>query len=423
MSDTTGSRQAQRGTTLIEALVAMLVLAFGIVAVMRAQTHLRLHADVGRQRAEAVRLAQEDLESVRAFAVAAASAGARSWADIASAASSVDGSSGMALDTTYRMARAVAADAAGSATHATVTVAWSDRTGAEQRVVLDAIVAGQDPAHAAALAIAPAGRPVKGAFGRASRVPLASRDLGGGRSVYKPSAAGGVALVFDNATGLVVARCTGVAASQRDIALSDLSSCDAHAGLLVSGVVRFSFGPSPDPGLARDTPLALSISLSLTGGLYPLAPTCTAEARRTVVVTDAAGTRELDVALTAAPADLGYSTWLDTDDRHLAYACVVYPRADGAWSGRTTLVPTGWSIGGGTSDRRVCRYAADRDGSGSVDANDEHPAAYADVRSPLANQNFLVVAGDRVCPTASGVHVAGAADDVFVDLSTLPHQP
>ena len=77
------------------------------------------------------------------------------------------------------------------------------------------------------------------------------------------------------------------------------------------------------------------------------------------------------------------------------------PRADGRWSGRSTLVPSGWTIGGGANDRRVCRYTADLDSNGSVDGNEEHPAEYLNVDRPLANQNFLVVKGSEACPAAA----------------------
>ena len=79
----------QRGVTLLEALIAFLVLALGILTIGRVQTHLRLGSDIARQRSEAVRLGQEDLEAMRAFAVIAASAEARSYADIASASSTI----------------------------------------------------------------------------------------------------------------------------------------------------------------------------------------------------------------------------------------------------------------------------------------------------------------------------------------------
>jgi len=414
--------ERQRGTTLVEALVALLVLAFGIAAVGRLHTQLRLHGDVARQRAEAVRLGQEDIESMRAFPIAAASAGVQAWADIASAARTIDATSGLALDTRYALTRTVGPDAAGSATHATVTVSWADRSGASQRIALKAIVAGQDPLHAAALAMPPAGRPVRGAYGRSSRTPLASRDLGDGRSAYKPSSSAGIVLLFDT-SARVVGRCSGVAAANAVLTASDLTGCDANAGQLLAGVVRFALGPAPDPADAHDAPLDLSIAVAVSGGSYPLAPACTSEARKTVRITDATGAHEIGVPVTATPADVGVAGWDDTGDRYVAYACIVYPRADGAWSGRSTVIPSGWTVGSGAGDRRVCRYAADLDGSGSVDANEEHPSSYADVRGPLTNQNFLVVAGDRSCPAASAMHVAGAAGDVFVDASTVSHQP
>jgi len=423
MSGRSVIRPLQRGTTLVEALVAMLVLAFGIAAVARLHTQLRLHGDVARQRAEAVRLAQEDIESMRAFAVAGASAGARAWADIASAARTVDASDGLAVNTSYRVTRAIAPDAAGSATHATVSVAWADRSGEARSVQLDAIVAGQDPMHAAALTIAPTGRPVRGSLGRSARIPLAARNLGDGRSAYKPSASAGDVLLFDNVTGRVLGRCTGVAAAAAALAASDLGGCDARAGELLSGVIRFALGASPDPAHARDAPLDLSMAIALGGGTYPATPACVSEARKTVRIVDAAGMRDVAVPLGAMPADLGVAGWADSGDRYVAYACVVYPRIDGAWSGRADIVPSGWTIGSTASDRRVCRYAADRDASGAIDANDEHPASYVDVRTPLSDQNYLVVSGDRTCPTASAVHVAGLAGDVFVDVSTVPHQP
>jgi len=420
---TASSHRRHRGTTLVEALVALLVLTFGIAAVARVHAQLRLHGDIGRQRAEAVRLAQEDIESMRAFAVAAASAGTFAWADIASAARTVDASAGLAVNTSYRVTRAIAADAAGSAIQASVTVVWSDRSGETQHVVLDSIVAGQDPTHAAAMSIPPVGRPVRGASGRSPRIPLASRQLGDGRSAYKPSSSAGIVMLFEDATGRVLGLCSGIAAAGAALAASDLTGCDARAGALLSGTVRFALGASPDPARARDVPLDLSIVVTLVGGGYPAAPACVTEARKVVRFVDAAGMHDLAVPLGALPADVGLADWTETGDRYVAYACVVYPRADGAWSGRAEVAAFGWTIGTGPGDRRVCRYAADRDGSGAVDANDEHPATYVDVRTPLTDQNYLVVSGDRTCPTASAEHIAGGPGDVFVDVSTVAHQP
>ena len=145
----------QRGTTLLEALVAFLVLALGMLTVARVQTHLRLNADLARERSEAVRLAQEDLESLRAFAVLAASAGARSYEGIASESRSVDSGNGAAAHLHYLLSRQIDASGAPQAKNASVTVSWTDRSGAAQSITLHSLVAGSDPALGAALALTP----------------------------------------------------------------------------------------------------------------------------------------------------------------------------------------------------------------------------------------------------------------------------
>ena len=144
------TRHAQRGTTLFEALIAFLVLSLGMVAIARLQGHLRLDADAARQRSEAVRLAQEDIETLRGFATvdAATPAGARAFDAIASASRSVD------TGTTYLIERQIAAAGALPAKSASVTVSWTDRSGTAQQVVLHSIIARTDPALSGALALA-----------------------------------------------------------------------------------------------------------------------------------------------------------------------------------------------------------------------------------------------------------------------------
>jgi hypothetical protein len=93
------------------------------------------------------------------------------------------------------------------------------------------------------------------------------------------------------------------------------------------------------------------------------------------------------------------------------------------------VVPTGWSLGGGSGDHRVCRYVADADGSGAIDANIEHPADYVDVAGSLLAQNFLVVRGDQACPAASddellaSGHRHGAAPTLTSTLTVLLNEP
>ena len=379
----------QHGISLIEALIALLVLSLGMLTVSQLQGHLRLGSDIARQRTEAVRLGQEDIEALRAYSVLAASGTARSWAGITSASRSVDASTGYATHTRYTVVREIVATNALAAKTAAVTVHWNDRDGEAQKIVLTTVIAANDPAHGGVLALAPSGVHAKGASSRSTRVPLLAKDLGDGRSVMKPTSTGTTALIFDNTSGNVTARCTGInpATTTRDLALADLTACGALNAQLLSGSVRFSQTAPPDAARGNEAPLALSIALALTGGTYATAPECSSEAVQT-----------------------------EAGDRYVAYHCVVQPLASGRWSGRSTVVPSGWALGTTADARQVCRYSADLNGSGAIDSNEEHPATYSAVDHSLANQNFLVIAGNQTCP-------ASAASDAFVNHATAPHQP
>lgn len=418
-------RCRQRGTTLLEALVGFLVLSLGILTVGRLQNHLRVGSDIARQRSEAVRLGQEDIETLRSFSVLAASAGARSYAEIASAAAILDADHGYATNTSYRLTRTVQPSATTAAKDASVNVGWTDRSGEDQQIVLNSIIAGQDPAYSAALSITPAGTPVKGAFGRSAWIPVMARDLGNGKSAMKPIGAGSIAFLFDNASGLVTGLCSGIdpATATRDLTSAALVACDTNSGYLLGGTVRFSLAGPPDAARAVDVPLALAVTLALSGGTYSRSPSCASEALKTVTYTSAGVTRVEGVALAATPGSVGVATWTDSGERYVAYQCVVYPLANGRWSGRTTLTPIGWTLGNSAADLRVCRFSTDADGSGAVDTNIEHPADYSAVSGSLANQNFLVIRGTETCPAGSPVRVAGTAGDVYVDLATVQHQP
>ena len=139
-SDMSRLRKRQRGTSLLEALITFLVLSVGMLTLLRVQTSLRDSADAARQRSEAVRLAQQDLETLRGFATAAAySAIAGGVADGTPAAS----------NTRYTLTR-VAQPEPGLKT-IQVTLSWNDRNGEPQRVQLNAMMAAHDPAYSGAL--------------------------------------------------------------------------------------------------------------------------------------------------------------------------------------------------------------------------------------------------------------------------------
>ena len=372
MRDRFSSRR-QLGTTLLEALIAILVLSFGVLAMSRLQIHLRLSSDISRQRSEAVRLAQEDLEQLRAFSVIGAEGSARSYSEIINTRRLIGSTTGYASNTQYELVRKIDDAGVPQARAVSISVSWTDRAGGAQKVNLDSMISRSDPTHSGALSLMPAGAAANGANARSILVPRMARDMGNGTSVFKPASFGTVAFVFANGSGLITARCnvnpmTAVA----DLRPAVLINCMTATAYLLSGVIRFTASSPPNAAKADDLPLASLLTLTLTGGNYANAPYCASES----IVTPGG-------------------------DRYLAYHCAVYPLASGLWWGRSSVTPVGWALGTDKAQHRVCRYSVDLDNSGSVDTNFEHPASYSAADRALTNQNFLVIPGHETCPAST----------------------
>ncbi len=393
-------RSHQRGISLLESLVAFVVLAAGTAAVAQLQSQLGLAGDVARERSEALRLGEEAIEGMRSFAALDGASGPGTYAGIASGESSIDAACAPWAHAAYRIERRIDEAGFAGAKATRVAVRWSDRSGSAREVVLQSFVAGIAPAYAGALGLgsgAITGAP-RGASDRAPFVPLGARNLGEGRSAWKPSERGTTLLLFDNRTGAVVGRCDGVAVATatRDLSAEALAGCAIGRWLLIAGTIRFTSATPPDPAAANEVPLSTAVTIALRDGVYPAPAACFSEARKTVRYVVDGGLRVEDVALDATAASAGVASWEDGGDRFLAWHCVVTPRADGRWSGRVALVAGTWTIGTGGAARRVCRYVGAE--SAAIDANIAPAGDDTDVGAALPGRNFLVVRGSESCP-------------------------
>jgi hypothetical protein len=313
-----------------------------------------------------------------------------------------------------------------------VAVRWVDRTNTAQTVNLDTAVSRVDPVFSAALGFAPQGGARTPAGGRSPVIPPDAKQLDKDNSAFRPSSLGSTVWVFNNLTGAIVGKCSIPAGTPVSALTSaDVASCNNNTnGLLLSGTVRFSNTNPANPTSPEAT--AIPLGIRFDGGSYALPRWANG-----APVRNAQGVIQTDSYSASPPTATGgnppnFECFNDSPSSapsaqpFVNYYCIIYQSTPGVtWSGKVVL--TGVRIGTNATDYRVCRYSADYNGSGDMYTADlrlldnaEHPEVYGQVRESLARQNFLVVRGDRSCPTAPAV---SPANGVFADYSTLQLQP
>jgi len=411
------THNGSRGVSLVEAMVALAVMAFGMLAVVGVQSTLRLNGDIAKQRSEATRIAQEKLDEWRSFTVidTVPPVGQIAWTGIADDIKTVAGE-----NATYEVQRQVVTTVDPPAKVVRVTVRWADRAAANandknQSVMVASTIAAAAPGLSGTLAVRPGTAPVapvRRPINRHPTIPVLARDLGNGMSAFVPPFRQRVAIVFNNITGVVVGVCNFSEDTSNDTITSDnVASCaNTIVGQLLSGFVRFQqradgaeLGPADvenPPGPAMN--MRMSVTLSSSG--HPQNPTCYDDAN----------------SFSVGGGQLPFAT----------YYCVIYSNNVATWSGISTVEPrsgSGWVISGDDAGSgidtdpgyRVCRYTVANSDGQSV-PNQDHPRNYADVSGNLTNQNFVVIRSVKHCPTDVP---ADPAHGDLVNSNTLQHQP
>lgn len=390
-----------RGFTLVEALIALLVLSVGALALVGLQAMLSRNTDIARQRSEAVRLAQAQMERLRAAAslgVAGAAdvplgstggaGGGKRWDALALAAQTT-GDSG---NTRYKLSPALGGSPAEPMRSALITVRWLDRSGAQassdaegfaynQQVQIASVIALSEPRQSGLLGnpLAPQAA-IRRPGDRSLAIPPSALSLGDGRSAVQLAA--DLVAVLDDATGELRQVCNPditAATADRIQAMLAAGACSALKGTVVSGHIGRSSADIPWPsGIA-------------TADLLRQNPAAGWGVR--CRVSDA-----IDPATGAAVTEGQGSKY---------YLCVIPLQAPHAWSGTLRLagVPT-------SGDLLVCRYQST---VATLDPNERNVQPYADVRTSLRGQNYLVThAADGQCPASmamAGVSVGQPHQD------------
>lgn len=136
----------ENGQTLIETLVTLVVIAIGVIALIRFQNYLSYDNSLSQQKADATTIAQSQIESIRDYQVLNNTSGYSSYQNIASGSSTVTGTT-----TTYTVNWTITSVTNPTYKRIDVTVSWTDRRGTAQSVRLISNVAGVEPANSAAV--------------------------------------------------------------------------------------------------------------------------------------------------------------------------------------------------------------------------------------------------------------------------------
>ena len=244
-----------------------------------------------------------------------------------------------------------------------VQVDWTERNGEAAHVRLTSLIARADPADSARLALpAASGRELERPKDRALAIPIEAIPLTGnnrGRSALRWQGPSGGTLVFDDASGLLVAQCAAAPGASTDIA----ATCTPLPAYLLRGYLR-------GDGLAAVT----GIGFAQVQYLLALPECFIADALDHNDGSRLASWRSYACLMRAADHDGNAGT----------------PRA---WSGRSLVEPAP------AGSQRVCRDTPDA----ATTVNEEHPATYALVSHALSQQNFLLLAAGP-CPPGTAVH-------------------
>ena len=284
----------QAGFSLLEALTALLVTAFGMLTIAGFHVALSQNADVAKQRSEAVRLAQQKVEELRAYeqvASDAATGGTKfDYTDeVVSGSDTVSPSSDSPYTTNTSYARSWNVTGTGTTPQKWVRVAvsWTDRSNTLQTVNLQTVIARADPIAIGTLAVGPGGMKTRSPKNRNIDIPYPAVGLTGEMSGFLPPG-GDKFFVFNDLTGDVLGYCNGALSEGGTAYFAGVSkNCDAYdlKPYLLTGYIRFV---DVNGGLSvsdlinpKDETKPLSVAVDLTVGGSP-APLCYA-ARQQVV--------------------------------------------------------------------------------------------------------------------------------------------
>lgn len=369
---------SQRGFTIIEALIALIVMAFGMLSLAGMQVMLSRNGDFAKQRAEAMRLAQDRLERLRAYD--GIGSGTIDWNNLPIAAETFSGNT----NTTFTVSGALAGATTDAFRPLTVTASWVDRTGTTQTVTLASVVSKTDPEKIGLVSNPlPLNQPLKRPKNRNINIPIPAVDLGGGQSAtqFNPN----FAIVYSNTTGNVVQLCTlaniaNATAAQINAAISG-GQCTTVTGYIVAGYIGRSGWSGTWPSHWGINHAGITRNAALAGQAIRCMFTDATDQNTGTVIS-------------------GFKYYL----------CVIPLSTPFMWDGTLRIGGLATSPSSPTnSNYAVCRYQYTQ---ADLDNNERNSQPYTNVNKSIDEQNYVIVSSNSGSP-CSGLTVSGVSTGVL----------
>ena len=216
-------RSKQAGFTIVEALVALLVMSFGMLALAGLQLAMTRSADLAKQRSEAVRLAQLKMEQLRSYDGITSGSYTYGTNVVSSTAAEticptctapLNATTNATFTRNWTVTRAdgvTAADSDDLQKWIRVAVTWTDRANQTQTVTLNSVIARNDPIALAGMVGGQARARTRYPKNRNVNVPYPAVTLSGGKTSAFVPPPGNTAYVFDNANANIKQQCTATA--------------------------------------------------------------------------------------------------------------------------------------------------------------------------------------------------------------------
>jgi len=130
----------QRGLSVLEVLIAIIIISVGILALAKLQKNLWHHSSLAKQRGKALILAQGKMEDLRGFEVLYTQTGKFAYQDIVSGSQVVSD-----VDTSYTVTWNVTDYSDPDYKLVNVSVSWLDNRGNSHNINLTSIISRLDP--------------------------------------------------------------------------------------------------------------------------------------------------------------------------------------------------------------------------------------------------------------------------------------